>query len=78
MTQDSKGSNSKQKKKRSDTVNAVEVSTADARYDQVMEMMARVLHGQKDTDDRICAMTQKQEVEKKEKEELSWEARAKA
>ena len=58
-------------------MNAIEVSATDARYDQVMEMMARVLQGQKDTDDKICAMPEKQEVEKKEKEEPSWEARAK-
>ena len=53
------------------------VSAADARYDQVMDMMSRVLQGQKETEEKICAMTEKQEVEKKEKEELSWEARAK-
>ena len=58
-------------------VNAVEVSAADARYDQVMDMMSRVLQGQKEADEKICAMTEKREEEKKEKEELSWEARAK-
>ena len=77
VDEDSKGSASKQKKKRGDAVNAVEVSAADARYDQVMDMMTKVLQGQKDTDDKICAMTEKQEEEKKQKEELSWEARAK-
>ena len=77
IEEDGKGSSGKAKKKRSDAVNAVEVSAADARYDQVMNMMAKVLQGQKESEEKICAMTEKQEVEGKEKEELLWEARVK-
>ena len=68
----------KGKKKKSEGVNALEESGDARQVRQLTELLAQMQVAQQQQNEKICALTGQQEAEKKEKEELSWEAKAKA
>ena len=68
---------SKSKKKKSESVNALEESSEARQVRQLTELLAQMQVTQQQQSEKICALTGQQGTEKKEKEELSWEAKAK-
>ena len=68
----------KSKKKKSEGVNALEESSEARQVRQLTELLAQMQVTQQQQSEKICALTGQQETGKKEGEELSWEAKAKA
>ena len=67
----------KGRKKKSEGVNALEESGEAKQVRQLTELLAQMQVTQQQQSEKICALTEQQGTEKKEKEELSWEAKAK-